>query len=61
LRAERGNLVIPPNVGQELYDVITITDQRCGIVSKKYRVMDIDAEYSLREWQYRQTFTLGAP
>jgi hypothetical protein len=61
LRAERGNLVIPPNVGQELYDVITVTDTRRGITSKKYRVMDIDANYSLREWQYRQTFTLGAP
>jgi hypothetical protein len=61
LRAERGNLVIPVNVGQELYDVITVTDQRCGITSKKYRVMDIDVNYSLREWQYRQTFALGAP
>jgi hypothetical protein len=61
LRAERGNLAIPPNVGQELYDVVTVTDKRCGITSKKYRVMDIDAEYSLREWQYRQTFALGAP
>jgi len=61
LRAERGNLVIPPNVGQELYDVVTVTDKRCGITNKKYRVMDIDVNYSLREWQYRQTLTLGAP
>ena len=61
LEAQGGQIVIPPNVGQELYDVITVTDNRCGITSKKYRVMDIDAEYSLREWQYRQAFTLGAP
>ena len=61
LRAQGGRIVIPPNVGQELYDVVTVTDKRCGISSKKYRVMDIDAEYSLREWQYRQTLTLGAP
>jgi len=61
LETQGGQIVIPPNVGQELYDVITITDNRCGIVSKKYRVMDIDAEYSLREWQYHQAFILGAP
>jgi hypothetical protein len=61
LEAQGGQIVIPTNVGQELYDVVTVTDNRCGITSKKYRVMDIDAEYSLREWQYRQTFTLGAP
>ncbi len=61
LRAERGNLVIPVNVGQELYDVVTVTDKRCGITSKKYRVMDIDAQYSLRQWLYEQRFTLGAP
>jgi hypothetical protein len=61
LRAERGNIIIPPNVGQELYDVITVTDKRCGITSKKYRVMDIDVNYSLRDGQYRQALTLGAP
>jgi hypothetical protein len=61
LRAERGNLVIPPNVGQELYDVITVTDARCGITSKKYRVMDIDVQYSRRKGQYRQAFALEAP
>jgi len=61
LRAQGGQIVIPPNVAQELYDVITVTDKRCGISNKKYRVMDIDVNYSLREWQYRQTLTLGAP
>lgn len=61
LRAQGGRIVIPPNVGQELYDVATVTDKRCGITNKKYRVMDIDVNYSLREWQYRQTLTLGAP
>ncbi|HUV52791.1 MAG TPA: hypothetical protein VMW64_06930, partial [Dehalococcoidia bacterium] len=61
LPAQGGQITVPPNVGQELYDVITVTDKRCGISSKKYRVMDIDANYSLREWQYRQAFTLGAP
>jgi len=61
LRAERGNLVIPVNCGQELYDVITVTDARCGISSKKYRVLDIETTLSLRQWLYQQRFTLGAP
>jgi hypothetical protein len=61
LRAERGNLVVPVNCGQELYDVITVTDTRCGISSKKYRVLDIETTLSLRQWLYQQRFTLGAP
>jgi hypothetical protein len=61
LYAQGGQIVVPVNVGQELYDVITVTDKRCGISNKKYRVMDIDARYSLRDGQYRQAFTLGAP
>jgi len=61
LRAERGNLVIPTNVGQELYDVITITDERCGISSKKYRVLGIDVQYATPGGQYQQRLTIGAP
>ena len=61
LESQGGQIIVPVNCGQELYDVVTVTDQRCGISNKKYRVMDIDVNYSLREWQYRQTFTLGAP
>jgi hypothetical protein len=61
LRAERGNLVVPTNVGQELYDVITVTDTRCGISGKKYRVLDIETTLSLRQWRYQQRFTIGAP
>jgi len=61
LRAERGNLVVPTNCGQELYDVITVTDTRCGISSKKYRVMRIDVQYAPLGGQYRQRLTIGAP
>jgi hypothetical protein len=61
LRAERGNLVIPTNVGQELLDVVTVTDARCGILAKKYRVLAIRADYDRRKGQYGQTLTLGAP
>jgi hypothetical protein len=61
LRAERGNLVVPTNVGQELYDVITVTDARCGIYQVKYRVLGLRTLYDRRQGQCDQTLTLGAP
>jgi len=61
LRAQGGQITIPVNCGQELYDVITVTDERCGISSKKYRVLDIETTFSLRQWLYEQRLTIGAP
>jgi len=61
LRARGGQITIPVNCGQEIYDVITITDDRCGISSKKYRVLDIETALSLRQWLYQQRLTVGAP
>jgi len=61
LRAERGNLVIPTNVGQELYDVITVTDARCGIEQVKYRVLAIQTDYDHRQGTYTQHLGLCAP
>jgi hypothetical protein len=61
LRAERGNLVIPTNVDQELYDVITATDRRCGIDQEKYRVLAIQTDYDRHKSLYEQRLTLGAP
>ena len=61
LESQGGQITVPVNCGQELYDVITITDDRCGISSKKYRVLDIETKYSTRQWHYQQTLTLGAP
>jgi hypothetical protein len=61
LRAKRGNLVIPTNVGQELYDVITVTDVRCGISENNYRVLAIQTDYDRRNGRYEQKLALGAP
>jgi len=61
LRSQGGQITVPTNVGQELYDVITVTDERCGISAEKYRVLDIETTFSLRQWLYEQRFTLGAP
>jgi hypothetical protein len=61
LRAERGNLVVPTNVDQELYDVITVTDRRCGIDQANYRVLGIQTDYDRHKSLYEQRLTLGAP
>jgi|GEM_PF-1006473 len=61
LRAQRGNLVIPTNVGQELFDVVEVTDARCGITEQNYRVHAIRTDYDRRNALYRQRLTIGAP
>jgi hypothetical protein len=61
LRAERGNLVVPANVAQELLDVITVTDKRCGISEEKYRVLSIQTDYDRRQGIYTQRLALCAP
>jgi hypothetical protein len=61
LRAVCGNLVVPTNVGQELLDVITVTDKRCGISEKNYRVHAIQTDYDRRKGIYTQRLALCAP
>jgi len=61
LRAERGNLVIPTNVGQELLDVVEVTDERCGISGEKYRIQAIQTDYDRRKGIYTQCLALCAP
>jgi hypothetical protein len=54
-------IVVPTNVGQELLDVVEVTDARCGIDQDKYRVTAINTTYDRRKRQYDQRLTLGAP
>jgi hypothetical protein len=61
LRAERGNLVVPTNVGQELLDVVEVTDARCGISGENYRVEGVRTLYDHRKGIYDQRLALGAP
>jgi len=61
LRAERGNLVVPTNIGQELLDVVEVTDERCGISGENYRVQAIQADYDHRQGIYTQRLGLCAP
>ena len=61
LRAKRGNLLVPTNVGQEPLDVITVTDARCGISQEKYRVLALQTDYDRRKSIYIQRLALCAP
>jgi len=61
LEASTGRITVPLNVGQELYDVVTVSDDRCGIASQKYRVIAIQALYDRRVVTYQQRLTIGAP
>jgi hypothetical protein len=60
-QSTQGTIIVPTNCGQELYDVITVTDQRCGIDQAKYRVLAIQTDYDRRQARYEQKLTLGAP
>jgi hypothetical protein len=61
LAAQAGQIIVPTNVGQELYDVITVTDERCGISNKKYRVASIETRYQAYQAVYTQHLSLCAP
>jgi hypothetical protein len=61
LEALGDQITVPTNVGQEIYDVVTVTDKRCGIDQDKYRVLAIQTDYDRRKSQYEQRLTVGAP
>jgi hypothetical protein len=54
-----GSLLIPVNCGQQLYDVIDITDSRAGLQVAKRRVMGLTLIYSPKSGEYGQRLLLG--
>ncbi len=55
-----GEVVVPPNLGQELLDVIELTDVAAGLDAEKRRVLGIRLDYSrVPRPEYRQTLRLG--
>jgi hypothetical protein len=60
IEAESGSILVPVNCGQQLYDVIEITDERAGLNAAKKRVVGILLGYSPRRGEYRQRLDLGA-
>ena len=59
LQAEGAQIVVPVNCGQELFDIVTVTDERCGVTAALYRVMAIQVDYSPRNGRYAHLLTLG--
>ena len=55
-----GAILIPVNCGQQLYDVIGITDSRAGLAAAKKRVRGMMLVYEPRRREYSQRLKLGA-
>ena len=55
-----GTIRIPVNCGQQLYDVIDITDSRAGLTAEKKRVLGLTLVYSPHRGEYEQRLLLGA-
>ena len=63
-RAQEGAqaaITVAANVGQELLDVVDLTDDRCGITADPHRVQGIRIDYDRRKAVYEHRLTLGAP
>ncbi|MBN1367941.1 MAG: hypothetical protein JW967_08445 [Dehalococcoidales bacterium] len=60
IHADGGFLRIPVNCGQQMYDVVTITDTAAGLSAAKRRVVGISLLYSPEHARYEQRFHLGA-
>ena len=62
LDEEGGEVLVPVNCGQELYDVVSITDAGAGLSAATRRVMGMTLRYSAdtRSPAYRQRIRLGA-
>jgi len=61
LTGKRGVILIPPNCGQELFDVVQITDAGANQSAVKFRVVGIRFEYNPKQARYHHKLILGAP
>jgi hypothetical protein len=59
IAASDGEILVPPNCGQELYDVIDVTDSRAGLEEEKRRVLGLTLRYSAEDGRYEQRLELG--
>lgn len=59
MRSAGGFIRVPVNCGQQLYDVIAITDSRAGLSGEKWRVLGLNLVYSPGNGEYEQRLILG--
>jgi hypothetical protein len=60
IAADSGTIRIPPNCGQQLYDVIDLSDARVGLNGEKRRVLGLTLVYSPLRGEYEARLSLGA-
>jgi hypothetical protein len=60
LDAHRGSITAPPNCGQQVLDVVALTDPLVSSATFKARVRAITWKYDRRKSVYQQTLELGA-
>jgi hypothetical protein len=60
IASSAGNLRIPVNCGQQLYDVIDITDGNAGLNAEKRRVLGLTLNYNPRRGESDEILSLGA-
>ncbi len=60
MEAAGGSILVPVNCGQQLYDVIDVTDVRAGLDSQKQRVLGWLLVYQPQRGEYNQRLWLGA-
>jgi hypothetical protein len=61
LTKARGVILIPPNCGQELFDIVQISDSGANQTAIKFRVVGIRFEYNPKQARYEHKLILGAP
>ena len=61
LSKKRGVILIPYNCGQELWDVVQITDAGANQQAVKFRVVGLRFEYNPKQARYAHKLILGAP
>jgi hypothetical protein len=59
MEAVNGAILTPVNCGQQLYDVVDITDGRAGLSAAKRRVIGLTLIYCPRRGEYQQRLILG--
>ena len=60
IKSVEGMIRVPVNCGQQLYDVIGITDKYAGLSEEKRRIVAITLVYLPERGEYKQRLSLGA-
>jgi hypothetical protein len=61
LTGKGGIILIPPNCGQELFDVVQVSDSMANQSAVTFRVVGIRFEYNPKQARYAHKLILGAP